>query len=285
MSEILASRLRELRKERRLTQRQVADELHVAQTTIANYENGTRLPDLEKLGQFAVLFQVSIDYLLGKELQILPPAEEPLPEPEDYFVSLKRGQKAKARHIVLRLLKEGLASQEIYQTFMERALIKTGDLWEAGEMAVWQEHLISEIIQNNMALIKGARKQPAKRPKKILCLLPGAESHMIGLRMMGDLLEEQSHQVHFLGNYLPADSVLEAIRTLTPDFVLLSVTMDANLDSAKTLSEQIKRALGDQAPKIIIGGKAFDRLKQPQKALQVHAYCESFTGLMRVIDN
>lgn len=280
MSHVLAQRLRELRKNLRLTQQELADQLHVAQTTIANYEKGTRLPDLEKLAQLSVLFRVSVDYLLGKELQLLP-SDEPKLSRQDYFASLKTGDKLTSRRIILGLLRDGMDSQSIYRKFLTPTLEKTGDLWEAGKLAVWQEHLISETITNHLALMKGARRQEALVPKRILCLLPGAEAHMIGLRMMGDLLEEKGHQVHFLGNYLPTNNVLQAIDSLLPDFVLLSVTMDSNLDSAKVLIDSIRQHASQEKPTIIIGGKAVDRFNDN---LGADAVCQVFEKLLQLVE-
>ena len=55
-----AYRLRRLRKRMRLTQREVADRLHVSAMTISKYET-CRLP----LVELARLYGVSVDYLLG----------------------------------------------------------------------------------------------------------------------------------------------------------------------------------------------------------------------------
>ncbi len=90
---VSSSRLRELRKAQNLTQGQLAKKLHVAQTTIANYENG-RLPDIQRVSQLAILFRVNIDYLLGKDLNIVPKEKSVLPTPEDYYASLLRVTKA-----------------------------------------------------------------------------------------------------------------------------------------------------------------------------------------------
>lgn len=61
-------RLRELRKARKLTQEEMAEMLEVARTTYANYEQGTREPDNKTLNKLADYFQVSSDYLLGRDV-------------------------------------------------------------------------------------------------------------------------------------------------------------------------------------------------------------------------
>lgn len=62
-----AKRLRALRKEKGLTQQDVADRLRVNKQTISGYERGIRKPDFEKLDELADLFDVSIAYLVGSQ--------------------------------------------------------------------------------------------------------------------------------------------------------------------------------------------------------------------------
>lgn len=60
-------RLRELRKERKLTQDQVARRLNLSKTTISGYENNVKTPSLDVLVQLSVFYNVTADYLLGLE--------------------------------------------------------------------------------------------------------------------------------------------------------------------------------------------------------------------------
>lgn len=56
----------ELRKDKGLQQKDLAEKLCVVQTTISNYETNTVLPDADKLVILAEIFDVSVDYLLGR---------------------------------------------------------------------------------------------------------------------------------------------------------------------------------------------------------------------------
>lgn len=59
-------RLKELRKERKISQLQLAFDLNMNQNTISRYENLERQADYDTLIRFADYFGVSIDYLLGR---------------------------------------------------------------------------------------------------------------------------------------------------------------------------------------------------------------------------
>ena len=60
-------RLKELRKQRKISQLRLATELNMNQKTISRYENMERQADYETLIRFADYFHVSLDYLLGRE--------------------------------------------------------------------------------------------------------------------------------------------------------------------------------------------------------------------------
>ena len=59
-------RLKELRKERKLSQLKLAMDLNMNQNTVSRYENLERQADYDTLIRFADYFGVSLDYLLGR---------------------------------------------------------------------------------------------------------------------------------------------------------------------------------------------------------------------------
>ena len=59
--------LKDLRKNRNLTQFQLSQALNIGQATIAAYENGSREPHINSLIAYANFFECSVDYLLGRE--------------------------------------------------------------------------------------------------------------------------------------------------------------------------------------------------------------------------
>lgn len=65
--------LEELRKDRKMTQKELSEVIFVTTGTISNYENDRYLPDIEKLIMLADYFNVTIDYLLGRVSYNLTP--------------------------------------------------------------------------------------------------------------------------------------------------------------------------------------------------------------------
>lgn len=62
---IFASRLSELRKERKMTQGDVADAISVSRQSITLYERENRVPDIDVLARMSAYFGVTSDYLIG----------------------------------------------------------------------------------------------------------------------------------------------------------------------------------------------------------------------------
>lgn len=60
-------RIRELREEFHLTQKELADKLSNVQRNVSNWENGTSEPDCETILKLADIFRVSIDELFDRE--------------------------------------------------------------------------------------------------------------------------------------------------------------------------------------------------------------------------
>lgn len=85
-----ASVIRRLRIERGITQEQLASMLKISRSTIGMYETGSREPDFETCEAIADIFNVDMDYLLGRSnverkapvasAQPVPPGFSPMPD-------------------------------------------------------------------------------------------------------------------------------------------------------------------------------------------------------------
>lgn len=84
-----AAVIKRLRIERGITQEQLASMLKISRSTIGMYETGSREPDFETCEAIADIFNVDMDYLLGRSNverkdpvspTPIPPGFEPLPK-------------------------------------------------------------------------------------------------------------------------------------------------------------------------------------------------------------
>lgn len=61
----MKNRIRELRRERHMTQIRLSIELEVSQETVSSYENGKYYPSFPVLVQLSQILNTSIDYMMG----------------------------------------------------------------------------------------------------------------------------------------------------------------------------------------------------------------------------
>lgn len=62
----MQNRIRELRKQRGMTMKELGKVIGAAESTVSHYETGRRQPDNKTLLILAEFFGVSVDYVLGK---------------------------------------------------------------------------------------------------------------------------------------------------------------------------------------------------------------------------
>ena len=67
---MISSRIKELRKQKKLTQKQLAEKINVDCSAVTKWETGKANPDFEKQQFLADFFGVSVDYLLGRTSSI-----------------------------------------------------------------------------------------------------------------------------------------------------------------------------------------------------------------------
>ena len=83
-------KLQELRKNKKLTQEELAEDLYVSRTAISKWESGRGYPNIDSLKEIAKYFSVTIDELLSGD-EVLSIAEEDNKQKEKHLKSLVSG--------------------------------------------------------------------------------------------------------------------------------------------------------------------------------------------------
>lgn len=90
-------RLKELRMSRKLSQQEVATRLNISRSTISGYEQNTITPSAEQLVRMALLYNTSLDYIMGIDNRV-----------SIYLDGLSESQQQTVLDIVKRLKEEFL---------------------------------------------------------------------------------------------------------------------------------------------------------------------------------
>jgi methanogenic corrinoid protein MtbC1 len=272
-----ATRLKELRVAAQLRQKDLADALGVAQTTIANYEQGARFPDEKNLRRIADHFNVSLDYLMGRtdvnlvvhdvqypggyhweEEETLSPMN---PLAREYLDLLLAGKREQASKVVHTAVKEGHGVGEIYKTVFERTLKEVGLMWMQHKVDVAMEHYFSASTQLIMSQLYSYITEASREKRDTVCLAIAVcgEFHDIGARMVADFMEMDGWKTFFLGNNLCNEDIVKAAVDHKPDILVLSATMFFNVESIARAIRAIRAVDGLSNLVVLVGGRPFNQ--------------------------
>lgn len=123
-----------------------------------------------------------------------------------------------------RTLSQRLARQGLQRFVTETvAPLNTlvGDAWMGGRLAVFEEHLYTEVVQGLLRSAIAGAQHPGLPPRVLLTSLPG-EEHCLGLLMAEALLTVEGATCIPLGTQVPAADVSKAARAHRADVVALS---------------------------------------------------------------
>lgn len=97
---IFGEKIKELLSEKQITQKQLANDLNMAVTTLSGYINHNHEPDFNTLCVIASYFDVSTDYLLGRT-EITKPIETHLTDKEIELIMHYRSMSSERKMLLI----------------------------------------------------------------------------------------------------------------------------------------------------------------------------------------
>ncbi len=161
---------------------------------------------------------------------------------------LQAGDKpAAVRMAVQAVTGDRLSIEALYRDVLTPLLVDMGAAWQAGRIAVWQEHLASAAVRTIVEILypgvlkARAAAEPAGRKALLAC--PSQETHDLGLRMVSDRLDMAGWTTYFLGADSPAPQIVEAARRLEVDAVVISSSTHFHRVALRLFVNELKREL------------------------------------------
>ena len=129
---MFAQRIKKLREEHHYTQRYVAEMCDISKSAIDAYEKGIRKPKIEAIEAIADLYNVDVDYLLGKtdipnayQANKNAPGENTLTEGEKVWLELYRMMPdEQTRAILVKMVEQYSALSADAQELVLRLLLQ-----------------------------------------------------------------------------------------------------------------------------------------------------------------
>ena len=136
-----------------------------------------------------------------------------------------------------------------------------GEAWLAGKIAVFDEHLYSEQIQNILRNAIIAQPGRGSAPRVLLTSLPG-EKHRIGLLMVEAVLVAEGGACVALGTETPVIDIKNAAPAYKVDVVALSFSSAFTQNAALAGLTELRALLPDSI-EVWGGGGALARARKP----------------------
>tara|TARA_B100000029_G_C17547986_1_gene949133 strand:- start:552 stop:1511 length:960 start_codon:yes stop_codon:yes gene_type:complete len=157
-----------------------------------------------------------------------------------YFDALLNGQETKALASINYALTDGLDILNIYKKLIAESIKKIGDMWHNNEITISHEHRASQITLNILTYLRSNLvNTPSNAPLAIVSTVEG-DAHIIGARILADVLLINNWNVDFLGTDTPSKDLLKFIKLRTPELLVLSGTLDSSFNKCKEITKEIK---------------------------------------------
>jgi methanogenic corrinoid protein MtbC1 len=244
-----------LRKQKKMSQIDLANSLGVSQTSIAHYEKGDRQPTIETLMSISSLFDVSIDELVGNKREKKESKNQI--SYEELYSKLSLKDEVSFMKLVSTLTAHH-SFEVIIESYLRNLLYDIGNDWERGKITEADEHYASYIVRRALISISSTYQSVLKR-KKAVTLAVQPEQHTLGIEMVSTYLESQGVETLYLGSNLPIRSLKKLITEYGPNYVFISMTLKEHYNSLETILESIYQPDKYQ---IAVGGQAIDSVKQ-----------------------
>jgi methanogenic corrinoid protein MtbC1 len=180
---------------------------------------------------------------------------------EEYLSAAVRAREDLAERVIDDVLDAGAEWREVYLHVFLPALRQIGELWQRGELSVAAEHAATAFTERLMSRLTSRLlpDAPAEAATLVIGCVAG-EHHAVGARMAADFFRASGWRVRYLGADVPVEEFLAFVRSVRPDVVAVSATLDASERALRrTVAELCGLESEVRGPILIGGGQWFDR--------------------------
>jgi methanogenic corrinoid protein MtbC1 len=286
-----SEQLKYFRKQKGLSQVQLAHALSITQPAVANYESGSRMPSIKLLQKMALIFDVSMHELVSEDeiavdmQMLLREQSEILKVSPDTFykmqaeklmVHLLNGHLSDIVHFIAMLHYYDITTIIICEHILKVVLYRIGALWASGEIDVFQEHFMTEAIHLGLQQLY-AKRQPYKEAgfTTFVGVTAPQELHDMGLRMMHHELMQAGWTTYYLGTQTDTSEVIAAVTKWEPHVLGISCTMPQHLSGVYEMIHAIRLMPKGQQPLILVSGQALESLMADEVKREADLYAGS----------
>lgn len=184
----------------------------------------------------------------------------PWPESEAFREAAIKGRHREAGALLAAsLTRAGMSPAEAAIHVVQPAMYDVGRLWQQNRVSVAQEHLATAVSITVLAQQMASAPVPSVNGLRALFACAAGNQHAMGLRMVANAFELDGWDSFFLGENVPASSIIAQVREIRPHLLGLSASLPQHLRTLRETIAALRSALGGDCPKILIGGILFNQ--------------------------
>ena len=195
------------------------------------------------------------------------------------FTCLTEGDLDGAKKVYVGFMKSSSLDQ-FFEKILNPIMEKIGDMWSNGILSVATEHVASNIAHSLVKVILQEKKCKGSNGK-IIITTPVGEEHNLGCSVVESYLATRGFTTFNLSPSTPAESVLNFMKSVSPDGVIISITLSDSIPAGQRLIKKI-REFNKRIP-IFVGGQAFNSGTKAKFDAKVIGSDSSLVQLPRIL--
>jgi len=138
---------------------------------------------------------------------------------------------------------------------MAKGMNVVGEKYETGEYFLSELIMAGEVMKEGMKILEPHLKNAEiKKLGKVVLATVKGDLHDIGKNIVATLLGAAGFEVIDLGVDVPAEKILETVRTQKPDILAMSALVTTTMPEMENAIKQLEKAGQRRKVKVIVGG-------------------------------
>jgi len=221
------------------------------------------------ISAIARLPRESLQDMLSREANHV--VQDTTPEPQRLVEQMLEGIVALDPVLVDRRLSQAamlLSPRQIVLDVLVPLLRAVGDRWQAGNLTIAQEHMTSQLVRNQLALLMRLHANTGGA-RQAVATTPTGELHELGALLAALICALNGWRVLYLGPNLPAEEIARAVLSAKAELVLLSWIGTEGVDAREQIT--LLRATLPETVRMIAGGAGARRWRSPPAGIDIMA--------------
>ncbi len=190
--------------------------------------------------------------------------------------ALVAADRVATRRIIFELYFAKHPLSTIFDEVVAPTFERIGDRWECNQLDVFQERHGCEIITGVLHELRQSMPKPTSRLRAIGAT-PEGDHYGLPTKMVELVLRDIGWNANSLGNSVPFDSMIKAVRRIRPQIFWLSCSHIGAVENFAEGVEELQRAIAKVSGRLVAGGRALNEAVRAE--LGETSYCDNMRQL------